>query len=204
MPEGDTLQLVGRTIADKYAVESVVGEGGLRHRVPGDAPHLEAPRGAQGLQGPGRLRGEGPPAPARRVHPGGGPAGRPLRPHGRHRAGPRHRDARDGQGRPTSPTWSSSGSRAPRSRRSSHDEKAAGAAAAHRRRGRAPARSGGGGPGPRAPQGHRPPRRQARATSSSSATRAATPPSSCSTSESPRSSRTRRRCRAPSPRRAAR
>lgn len=29
MPEGDTLQLVGRTIADKYAVESVVGEGGF-------------------------------------------------------------------------------------------------------------------------------------------------------------------------------
>ncbi len=29
MPEGDTLKLVGRTIADKYAVESVVGEGGF-------------------------------------------------------------------------------------------------------------------------------------------------------------------------------
>ena len=29
MPEGDALKLVGRTIADKYAVESVVGEGGF-------------------------------------------------------------------------------------------------------------------------------------------------------------------------------
>jgi formylglycine-generating enzyme required for sulfatase activity/serine/threonine protein kinase len=29
VPEGDTLRLVGRTIADKYAVESVVGEGGF-------------------------------------------------------------------------------------------------------------------------------------------------------------------------------
>jgi formylglycine-generating enzyme required for sulfatase activity len=29
VPEGDTLKLVGRTIADKYAVESVVGEGGF-------------------------------------------------------------------------------------------------------------------------------------------------------------------------------
>ena len=29
MPEGDALKLVGRTVADKYAVESVVGEGGF-------------------------------------------------------------------------------------------------------------------------------------------------------------------------------
>ena len=29
MPQGDTLKLIGRTIADKYAVESVVGEGGF-------------------------------------------------------------------------------------------------------------------------------------------------------------------------------
>jgi len=29
VPEGDALRLVGRTIADKYAVESVVGEGGF-------------------------------------------------------------------------------------------------------------------------------------------------------------------------------
>ena len=29
MPGNDTLQLVGRTIADKYAVESIVGEGGF-------------------------------------------------------------------------------------------------------------------------------------------------------------------------------
>ena len=29
MPEGDMLQLIGRTIADKYAIESVVGEGGF-------------------------------------------------------------------------------------------------------------------------------------------------------------------------------
>ncbi len=29
VPSGDTLKLIGRTIADKYAVESVVGEGGF-------------------------------------------------------------------------------------------------------------------------------------------------------------------------------
>ncbi len=29
MPTGDTLKLIGRTIAEKYAVESVVGEGGF-------------------------------------------------------------------------------------------------------------------------------------------------------------------------------
>ena len=29
MPYGDTLKLIGRTIAEKYAVESVVGEGGF-------------------------------------------------------------------------------------------------------------------------------------------------------------------------------
>lgn len=29
MPQGDTLKLIGRTIADKYAIEQVVGEGGF-------------------------------------------------------------------------------------------------------------------------------------------------------------------------------
>ena len=111
----DTLQLIGRTIADKYLVENVVGEGGFAtvyramhliwkrlsprvFKAFGDFSEKDRQKLLDEFIQEGRV------------------ARRSLRAHGRHRAGARHRDDVDAQRARTSPTWSSSGPRARRSK----------------------------------------------------------------------------------------
>ena len=126
MAYGDTLKLIGRTIADKYAVESVVGEGGFAtvYR----AMHIiwKRPVALKVFKALGdfsekdrqKLLDEF-------IQEGALLADLSARTRG-HRAGARHRDARRAEGARASPTWCSSGSRGRRSRPSSPTRRRAG------------------------------------------------------------------------------
>ena len=162
MSERDPLQIVGQTIAEKYAIEALVGEGGFAVVYRATAHDLEQAGRDQVLQRPvARRRSTSATSSQQRLHPGGRAAHRAQQPDARASC---RRATSAPTPRPTANgcrTWCSSGSRA-RARRAARPRASAGRRRPGRwSRARGCSRQVRSGARRRARQGHRPSRHQA-------------------------------------------